>query len=446
MRTRTWPILTAAFGTLLLLIGLFVFGTLRRAAEINAELDALHQGYQRTEQFLNEVQSDFYLSNILVRDLALDLSTQAALHRQQLLEIRAEMTEYLAQAERDGRPEAAAVVKRLRQEMDTYWKALQPILEESQSARFSGNAAFLRDQVLPRRDSVIQLAREIRDFNQSSFRREGEKVYQSQQEFLRYLVTLGAIALALGLLVAVLGIFRISRLEALAGEHQRQTERTEQELRRLSQELVRAQEDERRSISRELHDEVGQMLTALRMELSNLEQLRIADGHQFEEHLEAARRIAVQALNTVRDLAMGLRPSILDDLGLGPALQWQAREFSRRSNVPVTVDIQGNLENLSDLHSTCIYRIVQEALTNCAKHAQARAIEVRLRGDSDQLSLIVKDDGVGFDPRMPCSKGLGLIGIEERVRELGGMLKVSSRLGRGTDLQVSIPLLQEARV
>jgi signal transduction histidine kinase len=182
------------------------------------------------------------------------------------------------------------------------------------------------------------------------------------------------------------------------------------------------------------------------MELSNLEQLRVGDGHQFQCHLEASRHIAVQALNTVRDLATGLRPSILDDLGLEPALQWQAREFSRRSGVPVTVDIRGNLENLSDLHSTCVYRIVQEALTNCAKHANARAIEVRLKGDADELSLIVRDDGVGFNPRTVPGTGLGLIGIEERVREMGGRLKVSSRVGNGTHLHVSIPLLQEARV
>ena len=444
MKTRTWPILTAAFGTLLLLIALFVFGTLRRAADINAELDAVHQGYQGTEQFLNEVQSDFYLSNILVRDLALDLSPQVNLHRRQLVDIKDEMSRYLVEAERGETPEAAALITRLRNEMDAYWKALQPILDESAADKRSSDPTFLRDHVLPHRDAIIQLAHEIREFNQASFRREGEKVHQSQQKFLRFLVTLGAVALALGLVVAALGIFRISRLEARADEHQQQTEQTEEELRRLSQELVRAQEDERRAISRELHDEVGQMLTALRMELSNLGKLRIAGGHQFQEHLEASRRIAVQALNTVRDLAMGLRPSILDDLGLGPALEWQAREFSRRSSVLVSVDIQGNLERLSDLHSTGVYRIVQEALTNCAKHAQARTIEVRLKGDADELSLIVRDDGVGFDPRTVPSRGLGLIGIEERVREMHGKLKVSSKLGNGTHLHVSIPLLQEA--
>ncbi|MBM3803630.1 MAG: hypothetical protein FJW26_15115 [Acidimicrobiia bacterium] len=226
MRTRTWPVLTAAFGTFLLLIGLFVFGTLRRGREINAEQDSAHEAYQRTEQLLNEVQADFYLSYVLARDLALDLSSQAALQRRQLSEIRAEMTGYLAEAERGGTPGAATVVKRLREEMDTYWRALRPMLEEPSSAGVSVDATFLRDQVLPRRNSIIQLAREIREFNQASFRREGEKVHQSQQEFFRYLVTLSTFALGLGLLVAVLGIYRISQLEARADEHQLQAERT----------------------------------------------------------------------------------------------------------------------------------------------------------------------------------------------------------------------------
>jgi len=187
------------------------------------------------------------------------------------------------------------------------------------------------------------------------------------------------------------------------------------------------------------------MLTALRMELGNLEGLRADAGHQFEEHVAACRRIAVQALNSVRDLAMGLRPSILDDLGLGPALQWQAREFSRRSGVPVSVEIQGSLEDLSDRQATCLYRIVQEALTNCAKHAHAKHIEVRIKGDEDALSLFVRDDGAGFNPKTVSGKGLGLVGIEERVREMGGSVKLESRMGNGTQLHVSLPLFQEVR-
>lgn len=446
MKPRTWPILTAAFGTLLVLIGLFVLGTLRSVTQINAELDAVHRTYQHTEEFLNEIQSEFYLSNILVRDLLLDSSPQiAASNRRQLLEIRSEMEQRLHEIERTKTPEEASIVKRLSQEMATYWSILEPVFEWPE-ARLGNDAAFLRNQVLPRRDAVIQLAEEIRQFNEANFRREEDKVHQRQQEFRDGFVTMSVVLLGLGLLVSTFGIVRISRLETRAEEHQRQTEQTEQELRRLSHQLVRAQEDERRSISRELHDEVGQMLTALRMELSNLEQLHAHNGSQFQEHLEASRRIAVQALNAVRDLAMGLRPSILDDLGLAPALEWQAREFSRRSGVPVAVRIQGNLDHLPDLFGTSVYRIVQEALTNCARHARPSEIEIRLDGSPEALSLTVKDDGIGFEPELVPGKGLGLIGIEERVRELGGKLVISSKPGKGTELQVSIPLSQGVRV
>ncbi|MBM3801754.1 MAG: histidine kinase, partial [Acidimicrobiia bacterium] len=103
------------------------------------------------------------------------------------------------------------------------------------------------------------------------------------------------------------------------------------------------------------------------------------------------------------------------------------------------------LEDLSDRQATCLYRIVQEALTNCAKHAHAKHIEVRIKGDEDALSLFVRDDGAGFNPKTVSGKGLGLVGIEERVREMGGSVKLESRMGNGTQLHVSLPLFQEVR-
>jgi signal transduction histidine kinase len=185
------------------------------------------------------------------------------------------------------------------------------------------------------------------------------------------------------------------------------------------------------------------MLTALRMELGNLEELRNMNEEQFQEHLEQARSLTAQTLHAVRDLAMGLRPSMLDDLGLGPALEWQAREFSHRSGVPIDARIDGNLDHLPDLHRTCLYRIVQEALTNCARHSAAKNIGITLHGNKDHVSVTIQDDGVGFLPEQPAGKGLGLIGIEERVRELGGKMTIRSQPQQGTHLEVRIPLRQE---
>ena len=215
-------------------------------------------------------------------------------------------------------------------------------------------------------------------------------------------------------------------------------------MRRLSQKLVQTQEEERKSISRELHDEIGQMLTGLRMEMANLEVLRTGAKEEFLEHMVEAKALAEKTLNSVRNLAMGLRPSMLDDLGLGAALQWQGRDFERRSGIPVNIQFNGDLENIEEEARTCVYRVVQESLTNCARHAHAKAITISVQGSDTQLSMAIQDDGVGFDPQTLSSRGLGLIGMEERVRELGGTIAFKSQPKKGTLVQIDMPLRKEA--
>jgi signal transduction histidine kinase len=144
-------------------------------------------------------------------------------------------------------------------------------------------------------------------------------------------------------------------------------------------------------------------------------------------------------MRAIRDLAMGLRPSMLDDLGLAPALEWQGRDFSRHTGVPAVITVEGTLDDLPETHRTCIYRVVQEALTNCAKHAKAQNVMVSVNGRPDSVEAVIQDDGVGFTPGLR-SPGLGLLGIEERVQELEGTLRIISRPGKGTTLRVQIPV------
>lgn len=444
MKTRTWPILTAGFGSLLALIVLFGVSAARRVEQIQAEVDAVHETFQSAEHTLSDLHSDFYLASLMVRDFLLDSSRQsAAAQRQELLEIRASIGKRLKQLEQSVSPEERGLLERLHSEIDIYWEVLDPIFEWTPMQKLGLSAAFLRHQVLPRRQGVLSISQEIRDFNKANFQREQNKIQSNRQELRRYLVKMAALSLSLGLLVAVVSIVRISRLERWTDEQRRLSELTGEELRRLSQQLVRAQEDERRTLSRELHDEVGQLLTALRMELGNLDQLRNGAGPQFQQHLEEARGLAGQALQEVRNLAMGLRPSMLDDLGLVPALEWQAREFSRRSGVPVHVQADGHFEGLPETTRTCVFRIVQEALTNCARHSGARSIHVELQAGPADLSVRVEDDGVGFQQESVAGQGLGLRGIEERVRELGGRFQILSQPRQGAVLQAEIPLPEE---
>jgi signal transduction histidine kinase len=206
----------------------------------------------------------------------------------------------------------------------------------------------------------------------------------------------------------------------------------------LSQQLVKAQEEERKNISRELHDEVGQLLTGLRIELGNLHR---CDGNSemFNNRMQEAKALAESALRTVRNMAMLLRPSMLDDQGLAPALRWQAKEFSRRFEIPVTVQIEGNVEQIPTGHGVCLYRVVQEVLTNCAKHAQAKHISISVNATDSQLSATVEDDGIGFQSRGQAA-GIGLLGISERVRELRGTFFIDSQPGIGTRVIVELPI------
>jgi signal transduction histidine kinase len=149
-------------------------------------------------------------------------------------------------------------------------------------------------------------------------------------------------------------------------------------------------------------------------------------------------------LRTVRDIAVGLRPSVLD-LGLGPALQWQARYFSRNSDVTVTATVGDKLPPLPDTHLTCVYRIVQEALTNSARHSQATQVDVTVSAQDGLLEVIVRDNGIGFKEDWMKQRGLGLIGIEERARELGGTLSIDSGNDRGARIQVNLPIPKEVQ-
>ena len=178
----------------------------------------------------------------------------------------------------------------------------------------------------------------------------------------------------------------------------------------------------------------------LGIEIGNLEKLRAADRDSFAVRIEDAKRLNTEAMRAIRDLAMGLRPSMLDDLGLEPALQWQGREFSRHTGVPASVQVNGVLDDLSEAQRTCIYRVVQEALTNCARHAQAKNVLVSLHAEDSRVVVVVQDDGVGFEVAAKIRSGLGLVGIQERVQALEGNVRIASKRPKGTTLRVEIPL------
>jgi signal transduction histidine kinase len=164
------------------------------------------------------------------------------------------------------------------------------------------------------------------------------------------------------------------------------------------------------------------------------------DFREAKEHLVAVRSLAEKTVNEVRDLALLLRPSMLDDFGLVPALNWHAREMTKRTGLNVVLSADEAADDLPDEHQTCIYRLVQEAVNNAARHANAHTVEVDVRRDPDRVRFSVRDDGSGFDPR--TIRGLGILGMEERVRRLGGRFAIESQPGRGTSIAAELPVAQ----
>jgi signal transduction histidine kinase len=230
-------------------------------------------------------------------------------------------------------------------------------------------------------------------------------------------------------------IHSVRLLEEVRTSHKR--------LQALSARLLEVQEMERRHLARELHDEVGQALTSVKINLQTMK--RLNDSSELATYLEDGIRIIDRALNQVRALSFDLRPSLLDDLGLVPALRSLVDRQAQRAGFSASVDADPTQRQIPPQVETACYRIVQEALTNVIRHAQAQNVIVKLRVDHDELDLLIRDDGAGFDARTAlqhAARGgnLGLLGMEERATLAGGRLTIKSDPGQGTDVRALFTL------
>jgi PAS domain S-box-containing protein len=220
--------------------------------------------------------------------------------------------------------------------------------------------------------------------------------------------------------------------------------RSRHALRGLSERLVEAREDERRRIARELHDDLGQRLTALKMELASLRPA--AGAKRGGERIDAMLEMLDETVASVRRISADLRPLMLDDLGLNAAIEWLARDAERRIGVEVTVSLGDADPPLPDRAAIALYRMVQEALTNVARHARATAVRIAIRQVADTLVLTVHDNGVGFaEPGTHKEGSFGLLGIRERAYMLGGDMQVDTPPEGGGRVTVRLPLARPAR-
>jgi signal transduction histidine kinase len=437
----TWPVAAAALGGLLLLIYASVASTSRKAEEIYAQLDQLNTHHREVETTLRRLRSDVHLSSIYIRDYLLDTDQEdAPEYRRNLTTLRENHAVNVKRLRMLLPPDAGPREDVLEKRIDEYWQAFEPLFEWSAYEKMMRSGRFLRREVLPRREAVLSITNDIEQLNNTNLAEQRAEVSRRLATFREDLHRRLWRTLFLGFVVAFVAVVRLRMLERRSEQQREHSERAGQEMRLLSQQLVATQEEERKKLTRELHDHVGQMLTALRMEIGRADRARGHGGSdaQLSLAITEAKRLLDTILRSVRDLVMGLRPSMLDDFGLQPALEWLVRDFRRRYGTPIDLTLSGEIDTLPDQYRTCIYRIVQETLTNCARHAHAKRIEITLRFERNTLELVVSDDGVGIDPER--SRGMGLIGIEERVRELHGTVDIAAHIPTGTDLRVVIPV------
>jgi signal transduction histidine kinase len=434
-------VLTAGFGGLLLLMTFSGIDATQALEQIQQSNDTMRQAFLERTRVLDRIRADLYVSGTYVRDYLLEPeSGRAEGNRYSLLETRRDMEAALTEYRAMIHNRETVPFQGLTRELTKYWGVLEPVLQWTPEQRRHAGYAFLRDDVFPRRQAMLAIADGVGRMNETELNEGNQKIQQGFLQLRRRLRWTIVLTIGLGLLLATFSMRKILGLEVETAGHFGEIARARAELQQLSARLVEAQEEERRSISRELHDEVGQALTGVLVEMANLTVLiRSRDLDRVSDKAAEIKKLIEESIRVVRNLALLLRPSMLDDLGLVPALEWQAREVSKRGSVWVEVDARQVSEQLPEEHKTCIYRVVQEALHNIVQHAGARKVKVMVWQDERQLGLSVEDDGRGFDPKR--QKGMGLVGMEERVKHLGGSFDVRSQPGTGTVLSISLPLL-----
>ena len=238
----------------------------------------------------------------------------------------------------------------------------------------------------------------------------------------------------------VLSVFSISRNITERKLAENALRNSMEQLHALTTRLENIREEERKSISREVHDELGQVLTALKMDLMSLKKTGIANEKLLEQRVDSMLELTASATKTVQTISARLRPGMLDDLGLVAAIEWQMEDFEKRSGIHCVVNLPDNVFLLDNQRSTTLFRILQEALTNVARHAQAHNITVNLTDSPDDVVLRVNDDGIGIpEGRVDDPTSYGLLGIRERLHPYQGLCTIQRGASGGTNVTIRLP-------
>jgi signal transduction histidine kinase len=417
----------------------------RNLTVVEQRVAEVHGEYLRGQHVLATIRTSVLLGSVYLRDALIDTGTVTReYYRDELNQIRDDIEQllpaYILGVQSPIERQQWAL---LQTELSDYWDSRDVVFGPDMPRTSSESANFLRRRVIPRRDTILRIVDRLAALQQIALERHQIETSLLYGELKNRLLTIGGFSIVLGLIVAGLATRHVGRLGREIERGRLADQQNKRDLERLSARLVHAQEEERRVIARELHDEVGQALTAIKMELGAAHR-RVEGDLRARSSLDEARAIAESALQSVRDMSQLLHPSMLDDLGLPDTVDTYLRSFSKRTGIRAQLTHERMEERLPADIEVGVYRIVQEALTNVAKHSGASACTVRLVRREGLLSIAIEDDGRGIDPEVSLAgdarRGLGLIGMRERAAALSGEFEVGNRDEGGTRVTVRLPV------
>ena len=432
--------LFGGFGALLILMAILCLDSLHTLEAFEMDNAQIRQDFLYRERTLGQIRAGLYTSGEIMHDYIILIESDPHAHdalKAELQTIRNETTAALKACIQSLPTDKSEPFQRLAVELQNYWSTIDPILALGAREKKELGNHVLRSDVPSQHAKILALTKEVSVVNDDDLKEADRRIAEVITQFRRRLLMVATSVFTLGLILAVTTIMYAGQLETSVEEKYHESLQAQQELKRLSKRLVDAEEQERRAISRELHDEVGQALSALLVDVENLTEMSREES-VLRKGLQNIKTLAENCVNEVRNMALLLRPSMLDDLGLVAALEWHAREVSKRTGMLIDTIEENVSEDLPEEHRTCVYRIVQEALNNCSKHAYAKKVRVVVRQEPNHLRVSIDDDGRGFDTNRV--RGMGLVGMNERVSQLGGVLRVDSDPVRGTRLRVDLPL------
>lgn len=431
-------------------LALMVFLSVQ-AYRIQDTLSALHvdvyRNYNEHEEAIAELRRTMWLATTAARDYFINTVPETSLVLEsELRDLKVENQRALNQLKAlNGFGGADSAIDKSIQE---FWSTVDSIPGSMLHASSLERYQFVRKQMVPRRSTLFAALRELSEAGHRALEKSEADLSETRRAAAWRMILVLALCVIIGMFVARLSLVHAESLERAADQQYRETAQAKRHLEQLSERLVEVEEEGRKRLSRELHDGIGQGLGVLQLELSTAGALPDVSLPAIREHLGRARQLARHTSQTVRDMSLMLRPTLLDDLGLVPALQWLGEDFTRRSGILWKFSPDGVEDGLPDSVKTCVFRVVQEALHNSEKHAAASVVSAFVHQSFDVLVAEIEDNGRGFefDPMKMQQRngGLGILGMHERALRLGGSLTLDSAPGRGTRVSLTIPVPKPA--